>query len=1135
MIIEKIKKYGIYGDMDAQAHVKGKVPQPDITGWAKGRNIRILDKSVQKLHKGTVDITFDKRKLNMDILLEMPNKQTAKIKGTTYMFRDGVNDVTIKTTKKLDFPLAHKLVMPISDAFMFQLGPLPDMIITSGKGELDVHVKGSLDFIDLDGYCAFDNADLTYNGLYGKITNAKGRLDFKGDNITVKSERGYMQNHPFSVDGIVKINNNLNFNIASNNLKSNDLLEIINKSELLKDVKKSLALFKNPKGKTDLFVNITANIVPVPFGQPPLPPEEAFTDMKVNGFVNFYDVLCFLDGFKTPLEKIKGKVNFTETVSDFKDIYAKSGNSSVLISGKVITDIKTKIPDVDLTVKSNSIKMGDTIKFLTESYLYPKNYPNISSLYNLDVKHDLYLTYKAKSADFLTNKVYTVMNILPDIENAMIKAKSGKIILDKADVKIDNINADIFNSNVNISGNVKKVDTVNPIYDVTISSPEFNLNALNHLDEINIMPKEISNIISRFSQYQGIMNFNTAFKKNILNTNADIKGLSFVHTASSLPIKADDFSIKITDDKLTLKNAAVNLDKMPVFADLKLSHIYTKPYIDGYITVKPDNDFIQKFIPKIISDKISISGDINASAYIKGSEGNIEIKPKITLYPEAYAVLSDVKIADSAEKRIFESDILITKDKINVKNVDYYKYITTQNNTVYPALFAYGNGILEWNEKNNTYEPKYAYIKTEKSLSAKLLNALTDRPVFKQGTIMCDLKYHNNMIDGELDAKNIDIPIVDTVIKNIKLNTDNENINLKLFGFINDSAVRAESSFDNNLKKSPHIDTLKIYADKIDTNKLLNSIANVRTEYNSQKSQKNSIDLSVFEIEDGELHVNELTLKNYVAENLAGKFSINKEGIFNIKNLKVKLGEGSADGEILYDLKNTNLNAELAFKNVDSNYLADNLFDAKNQIYGIANANFFIKTSGNSDEDLIQNLSGFAYFDMTEGKMPKLGSLEYLLRASNIVKGGVTGFSLNNVLELLNLVKTGYFSGITGSCMFENGIAKNIEIFSKGENLSLYLHGDYNISNSTADMEILGKLSNKISTIFGPIGNASLNTFFKHIPGISFLDFGRKDFINNVEKIPSFTGGDYESRTFQAIIKGDINSSGYVQSFKWVK
>ena len=49
------------------------------------------------------------------------------------------------------------------------------------------------------------------------------------------------------------------------------------------------------------------------------------------------------------------------------------------------------------------------------------------------------------------------------------------------------------------------------------------------------------------------------------------------------------------------------------------------------------------------------------------------------------------------------------------------------------------------------------------------------------------------------------------------------------------------------------------------------------------------------------------------------------------------------------------------------------------------------------------------------------------------------------------------------------------------------------------------------------------------------LDFGKKDIVENVEKIPTFTNGKYEARTFQAIINGNINESGYVQSFKWVE
>ena len=40
--------------------------------------------------------------------------------------------------------------------------------------------------------------------------------------------------------------------------------------------------------------------------------------------------------------------------------------------------------------------------------------------------------------------------------------------------------------------------------------------------------------------------------------------------------------------------------------------------------------------------------------------------------------------------------------------------------------------------------------------------------------------------------------------------------------------------------------------------------------------------------------------------------------------------------------------------------------------------------------------------------------------------------------------------------------AKDIEIFSQGENMSLYIHGNYDISQTNADFEILGKLSKRI-------------------------------------------------------------------------
>ncbi len=1139
MTIEKVKTYGVYGDLNAKVNIKGIVPQPDITGYVIAENVKVLDKSIHNLHKGTVKINFDKRILNMDILVNLFDNQKANIKGYVYMFRDGINNVTIKTTDNIDFPLAQKIVVPVSKVFNFQLGPIPEMNITSGKGIIDVNVQGSIDYVNLNGYSSFDKAQLTYNGLFGEVKNGKGRLDFKEDTVYFKSERAFVKNNPLSIDGKVRINKDLDFNISSSKAQAEDLLEIINKSDLLKDVKAGLKIITKASGLTKLTVNITAKIVPVPFGQPPLPPEEAFEDMKVKGSLYLFSDDCFIEGFYTPISKIKGIVDFTETLVTINNLSAISGTSPIEISGKIINDLDTKIPFVDILVTSDSVNLKDTIKFLTKSYLYPKNYPDLSPLYNIASKHDLYFKYTAKAIDFVTNKAYAVMNFIPDNTQNPIKAKSGKIIMENANVKVENINADLFDSFLKINGEIKRVDTLNPIYNLDINTNKFNLANLDNAQEITILPEQIKNILKQFHNYQGFADVNLKITKNIFSGKAELIKPQMEHCNSKTPLQFDDIDILFDNNKLILNNLSAKADDMPVYGNFKISNLNKEPQIKGYLTSKITNNFIKNYLPKDYAQKIILEGDINFSADISGSINDINIKPKLTFYPDADITIDGSGLGEVTDKREFIGNIYLKDKKINIKKLDYVKYIATQNNTYYPLIFASLNGILNIN-KDNIIEPEEIYLKTNKNISAKVLNILLKSPVFQQGTLNCDLKYtfdkltKTAKLKGTMDCRNLDIPLFDTIIKNIKLKTTSDDININIFGFINESKITINSILANNLYEKPKVHALKIYADQIDNDKLLRSFSKAHNAMTNNNKIKNT-DLSALSIEKGYLEIKKIIIKSLEAENLTSDFSVDKDGIFKADDIKVQVGEGDIQGSILYNLTNSKFQGDFELKNVDANYVAETLFDGKNQIYGNASGKVILSSQGLTDKEIIQNLSGLVFFDISDGRMPKLGSLEYLLRASNIIKSGVTGFTLNSILELLNLVKTGYFSNISGSCKIDNGIANNIEIFSKGENLSLYIHGSYDIANTNADMEILGKLSRRISTIFGKIGNTSLNTFFKLIPGISMLDFGRKDFIEDVEKIPSFTNGDYESRIFQAIINGDINSSGYVQSFKWVK
>ncbi len=63
----------------------------------------------------------------------------------------------------------------------------------------------------------------------------------------------------------------------------------------------------------------------------------------------------------------------------------------------------------------------------------------------------------------------------------------------------------------------------------------------------------------------------------------------------------------------------------------------------------------------------------------------------------------------------------------------------------------------------------------------------------------------------------------------------------------------------------------------------------------------------------------------------------------------------------------------------------------------------------------MDTLSGKGGFRVADGRMPKLGSLEYLLKASNLVKCGITGITINSIIELITPLKTGQFENINGS------------------------------------------------------------------------------------------------------------------------
>jgi len=255
----------------------------------------------------------------------------------------------------------------------------------------------------------------------------------------------------------------------------------------------------------------------------------------------------------------------------------------------------------------------------------------------------------------------------------------------------------------------------------------------------------------------------------------------------------------------------------------------------------------------------------------------------------------------------------------------------------------------------------------------------------------------------------------------------------------------------------------------------------------------------------------------------------------NLEKISLNIAQGLIEAKGTYDLKTTKLNLSANMNDCDSNILSKDFLLLSDQIFGKMNGSIALSVKNLNTPQGIRNIKSDIDFSINNGKMPKLGSLEYLLRAGNVLKNGIMGLSLNNIIEVLTPYKTGEFEKISGKLSINNAEIENLNIATQGKNLSLFLDGNYSILENFADIEIYGKLSQNVSNALGALGNASINQF------VDSLTQNKKNknekyaqIQEKLDKIPPIEIDNNKPRFFQAKVLGDINKDNYIKNFNWL-
>lgn len=1125
--ITKVKKYGAYGDIEADFSLKGNNHKPYIGGYIEAQNVYILEPLASNVPKAVVKLKFNQNNFDLYTKIYIQKDQNVTVEGNVIFIDKKSGAFHIYSTESIDAKVAHKLLLPIQDVIGFTLGPVP-MMSMEGSGNVDITTKGTKARGYVEGKLNFKNTKLGFNGINATTQNTWGSVIFSKDIITVRTDKANALGSDISIHGFTKLSGNgegeNDYKIEIKNVKTANLLNLLNTSPMLEPYRQQVYLIQKVEGQSDFNLKLAGKITDVKN-------PKAIEQLKVSGELLLNGVNIYTKDFFQPLKDVWGNVKFDEKSSTI-DAKGKIIDSLLTIKVNAVNDFG------DIKVDSEKLDIDDVIKFFSDSTFAQKININLKNMFRNNPNSTLKLAYKGKLSTPNWGEI---------IATLVLDKNAGTILLNKNNLKFENLKIDFFDTKAELNGSINNIFSKKPVSNLIFNLTDFNLANLNEIKKLKILPDNLQKIIDTCQNYTGQANVRVSIVKDDIQGKIELNDIGFRHAQFDFPVSLKEGLIILNNDKIEMKSLNIMVDNSPVFVNLTIGNAYKKPYFKGYVTAKLSENLIKNYINENLSYPIKINGELSFSSEIKGSAERQNIKSTIKFNEGSDVYYMGASLGDSGNLREIQSEINFTPNHFYIKNIDYMKYITSQNGNPYPMQMVNAKGNVTFDNNKNIFLDNFT-VKTSNPISARFLNILFKKSLLKEGSFTGDLLIHGNLnsptITGQLEFKNIDIPLYSTLIKDINLDMDKDLIRLKARGMFFTSDILINSTIENKIAQTINIKEFKIHSNKLYLDKILDDFSQINYTQRSNSaisSQQAKTTKLPFEfnpktivIEKAQVTADELIIRGLPAKKFIADFSEKADNI-DIENVSFEIAGGKINGTADYNFTNSAFKTELFAQGVDSNTITTALFDLKNQISGNLNGRLNVETKGTDETKRLQNLTGVASFDVQNGRMPKLGSIEYLLRAGNTLKSGVTGLSVNSIISILTPINTGNFSSIKGNFVINKGIIDDLQIYSKGENLNIYIKGSYDIVESNANIRVLGRLSKKINNLLGPVGNASLNSLFGLLPGISESDIDNAKIVKDINKIPGVEISRDDYRIFTAKIEGDINSENSVKSFQWVE
>ncbi len=610
--------------------------------------------------------------------------------------------------------------------------------------------------------------------------------------------------------------------------------------------------------------------------------------------------------------------------------------------------------------------------------------------------------------------------------------------------------------------------------------------------------------LENFKDFNGQIDVDLEFKD---------KGIYGQCTAKELEAKSVLFDVPIKFPKavFNFNNRTIKSEQFGTFGSEKVytSFIMDKLLTDEQIvTGEVKSSLTEKFASKYVP-LLSIKKSVDAGIKYKIKNRKIDVEYLALLEPGSDIIFKNAFLGlENFSRRLY---VYTHKngDKLTINSYDY----SVKYNDNYKKIVL-GGGLFE--KINGHLNLKYLTFKTNGYAPFSATGYISK--FLSGGYFDGDLKYDylDNKITGNF--KIADASYKNFYIKEAVINAKEENLSVKTQGTYNNSLYQCDINMVNKFDNNIVINSMDLFLDKYIVNNNIkkapvNKIDIVKT------AKDFDVTIKKWNIKVNEIRRNKIVLKSI---NLTGSL-VNNIFKFTMPHAGFANGILKAQGE--YNFLNKSSKVNFFADNIDSNIVADTVFNLPNQIHGFASASLYADTKNNFDD-----IKAHADFCIKEGYLLKLGDFKFLVKTSKKTKRSFK-IRLQDIVNIDMSHTKALSSDIDGSFDYDNNVLKNVVITSKQKYLAMLIEGEYNINEQNADLKLWGKYNKKaqrgIRILFIPI-SWIINIVLR--PEHTFDLYKDK-----LEKIPEIVSAPKDNVYFRVKVNGDLNNNNLKIELKKIK